>query len=99
MGHVILPHFILQGLRINAITYTNVLDMVIKPRIEQVAGYAPSHTAHIYPQKDNSHNPVTHKSIFSTWKFSTGVHTKLDQEIHKLTYTFSVEFWFEISSV
>lgn len=36
-AHVMLSHFFLQGLRVDATAYIQVLDMLVKPRIKEVA--------------------------------------------------------------
>lgn len=56
LGHVIPPHFFVKGETVNAKTYLKVLQEVVKPWIEEVAGgrpyvfqqdSAPAHTAHV----------------------------------------------------
>lgn len=56
LGHVMPPHFFLKGESVNANTYLKVLQEVVKPWIEEVAGgrpyvfqqdSAPAHTAHV----------------------------------------------------
>ena len=40
-GHVMPPHFFRQGLRVNAVTYIEVFEAVVKPWIDRVRGERP----------------------------------------------------------